>query len=373
MKAALERVLIPDAELARERARFVALAAFAQREPMPPRRRGPQMALGVAIAAAIGLAALSPPGRAVVDRVREVVGVERAQPALFSLPTSGRLLVASDPGVWVVEQDGSKRLLPGYREASWSPFGRFIVATGMNELAALEPDGDLLWTLARPEVRSPRWTGTATDTRIAYISAGSLHVVGGDGRGDAELDPDVQAVAPTWRPGEGFVVTYVDGRGAVVTRDVERRTVLWRRQYPSPVLQVEWSSDGRRLLVRLGDVVDILTRDGTGFTGVRADGSVVTASALRPRSHENTHALEAGGRTQVLHVGEPGGRLFAATGRFTDLDWSPDARWLVVTWPAADQWVFLRADGKRIRAVSSIAGQFRSRTTPRVEGWCCVP
>ena len=181
MKAALERVDVPDAELARERARVVALAAFAQREPLPPRRPTPRVALGVAVAGALVLAVLSPPGRAVVDRVREAVGVEQAQPALFSLPTGGPLLVASAPGVWVVERDGSKRLLRGYREATWSPFGRFVIGARANELAALEPDGDVRWTLARPGVRSPRWTGTESNTRIAYVDRTGIRIVAGEG------------------------------------------------------------------------------------------------------------------------------------------------------------------------------------------------
>ena len=55
-------------------------------------------------------AVLSPPGRAVLGHFREVVGVEQARPALFSLPSNRRLLVASNAGVWVVQHDGSKRL-----------------------------------------------------------------------------------------------------------------------------------------------------------------------------------------------------------------------------------------------------------------------
>ena len=105
-----------------------------------------------------------------LDGVREVVGVEKAQPALFSLPAPGRLLVAADSGAWVVDEDGSKRRLGSYREASWSPFGRFVVASRRNELVALTPGGEVRWTLARPDVRFPRWGGTKTDTRIAYLS-----------------------------------------------------------------------------------------------------------------------------------------------------------------------------------------------------------
>ena len=65
-----------------------------------------------------------------------------------------------------------------------------------NELVALEPDGDLRWTLARPDVRFPRWGGTRTDTRIAYLSTARLRVVAGNGKGDRLLDPQ----AATGRP-----------------------------------------------------------------------------------------------------------------------------------------------------------------------------
>lgn len=167
MRSRLEQVAVPDGDAGRERAREVVLTAFAEWEPVPrPAGARPVAIVAALAAAALALAASSPPGMAVVDRVREVVGVERAAPALFSLPAPGRLLVASDPGVWVVEADGKKRLLAGYRDASWSPFGRFIVATRDNELAALEPDGDVRWTLARPGVRDARW-GAPTSTRAS--------------------------------------------------------------------------------------------------------------------------------------------------------------------------------------------------------------
>ena len=374
MRAALERLVVPSADAAETRAREVVLDAFAAREPVPHRRKPVRLvaALAVLVVAGLAGAALSPPGRAVVDRIREAVGVERAQPALFRLPTAGRLLVASDPGVWVVERDGSKRLLPGYREASWSPFGRYVVAARRNELAALEPAGDVRWTLARRDVRFPRWTGTQTDTRIAYLSGTALRVVGGDGTGDRRLRPTVRPVAPAWRPGGGFVLTYVDASGAVVSEDVERRVVLWRKRPARPVLQLAWSADGRRLLVRDERNVELRTREGVRYTAVRVTGSRVTASAFRSSLHENTHALERGGSSQVLHNGEGGGRLFSGRGTFGELAWGPDGSWLLVGWPAADQWVFVRADGGSIRAVSNVSQQFRSRAFPRVQGWCCT-
>ena len=50
------------------------------------------------------------------------------------------MLAVSSRGPWVVDPDGSKRLLGAYRSATWSPFGRFIVATKANELDTLEPE-----------------------------------------------------------------------------------------------------------------------------------------------------------------------------------------------------------------------------------------
>src|SRR5262249_31924555 len=152
----------------------------------------------------------SSPGRAVLHRLRETVGVEKAQPTLFSLPAKGRLLISSDAGVWVVHADGSKRLLGRYAEASWSPHGRFVVAARRNELAALEANGRVHWTLARPRVRRPRWTGSNADTRIAYADQMGVRVVAGDGTGDRLVAAGGGPLA--WRPGSEFELAYVAGR-----------------------------------------------------------------------------------------------------------------------------------------------------------------
>ncbi len=57
--------------------------------------------------------------------------------------------------------------------------------------------------------------------------------------------------------------------------------------------------------------------------------------------------------------------------------WSPDGRRLLVPWPDADQWLFLRPRGRgRLTAVANIAGQFMPGTTspvfPRSVKWCCA-
>ena len=309
MRKELERIELPGEHEARERSWAVVQAAFAEREPQPRRRSWkPVAALALALAVVAGL--LSPPGRAVLDELREVVGVEQSAPALFSLPAPGRLLVTADSGAWVVDQDGSKRLLGSYREASWSPFGRFVVASRPNELVALTPEGDVRWTLGRPDVRFPRWGGTRTDTRIAYLSAGTLRIVGGDGKGDRLLDSRPGDRAPLWRPGSAHVLIYERRDGSIRVVDVDTGAQLERKVPETFLSQVD---------LRLAH--------------------------------------------NLLGRGD-----FAPPVR------SPDGNWLAVGWPEADQLVFVRtAGGRQIRAVSNVSSQFRSRSFPTISGWCCAP
>ena len=126
---------------------------------MAPAARGGTRAAAVAV---VFLAAvLSPPGRAVISDVRDaigtetVVGVPKAQPALFSLPAAGRVLVSAPTGTWVLDADGSKRRLGDYDEASWSPQGLHAVASTRSQLVAVTPSGEVRWTLARPGVTTP--------------------------------------------------------------------------------------------------------------------------------------------------------------------------------------------------------------------------
>jgi hypothetical protein len=315
VKRELEHIDIPGEHDARERTWGVVQAAYAVREPVPRRSQWPRVAVVAIALAALTAAALSPPGRAVLDEVREVVGVEHAQPALFSLPAEGQLLVASDAGVWVVREGGAKRLLGSYREASWSPFGRFVVAAGKNELVALEPDGDVRWTLARPAVRSPRWAGSETDTRIAYVDRSGVRVVGGDGRGDRLVAAGGRGPLE-WRAGEHFVLAYSGRSGRRTLHDVTADRVLGRSTPGRASAEVRRRGSGSEVVVR---------------------GRVV----------------------------------FRTPGVLEGLAPSPDGHWLLVGWPAADQWLFVRTNGTGLRAISNVSEQFRSRSFPRVDGWCC--
>jgi hypothetical protein len=100
---------------------------------------------------------------------------------------------------------------------------------------------------------------------------------------------------------------------------------------------------------RVPGIADVAVRPGTG-----------EAAVLRRADPESVVTL--GDRV-----------IFRGTGDFGGLEWSPDGRMLLVTWPTADQWVFVRADGRsRIAAVSNVREQFGGGRFPSVAGWCCA-
>lgn len=370
MKAAeVKRLLegVPADGEAEERAWRIVAASYAAREPAPARTPHLRPALVVAaLAAAAAAAILSPPGRAVVDAVRRSIGIEHAAPALFRLPAPGRLLVSGAGGTWVVSADGSKRRLGDYGQASWSPHGLFVAAATANQLAAIEPSGRVHWTLARPHIGFPRWGGAHADTRIAYLTAGRLHVVAGDGTGDrapAGLPP-AAAVAPAWEPpGDEHVVAYVTAHGRVVVLDADRGRVRWSSAAYAGARLLAWSPDGTRVALAAGRSVVLLdARSGRAVAVVPAAG--VSALSFAP---DGRLALQRRRAILVL-AGSRLRTVFAAPGRLAGLAWSPDGRWLLTALPGADQWVFVQAaGGRRVLGISHVASQFGG--APALEGW----
>jgi hypothetical protein len=320
------------------------------------------------VAAAVA-AVLSPPGRSVVQSLRKAVGVENARTELFSLPAPGRVLVSGRGGTWIVNADGSRRRLGAYRDATFSPHGLFAAATRANELLALDPKGNVRWTLPRRSPRFPAWTGTRTDTRIAYVAGGRLHVVAGDGTGDRTFGPATR-VAPAWRPGPGHVVAYATG-GKPVVYDIDSGGILLRiPALRERVRKLAWSNDGSRLLVFAPHAVRVY--DMRGRVVERDDPSDATFdrdAAFVGRTHE-VAAIRASGPSDVFSI-QNGRKLFSGTGVLRQLLWSPDGSWLLVTWPTANQWVFVKAGHpRRIVGVSRISSQFGG--FPRLDGWCCA-
>jgi hypothetical protein len=354
--------------------------AFDERTPAPRRHASNRLLLaGFATAVSVVVvAALSPPGRAVFHSVREAVGIEHAQPALFSLPAPGRLLVVSSDngGVWLVKSNGFLRKLGPYSDAEWSPHGLYVIATERNELVAFDLDGGVRWKLARHDPAAPRWEGTITDTRIAYLAASGLRVVAGDGTGDHLLDAYAGEVAPAWDPARLHTLAYYSG-GAIVLRRAGG-SLVWRAPIKVLPAALEWSSDGQYLAVRSTKQIVVIDQRGRVHRTISMLGAELRQATFKPGTHEVAVVVRAAGRSEVriVDVDHPGHArlLFAGPGTFGDVEWSPAGDWLLVNWPDANQWVFIK--GKQVRAVGNIREQFARadglRPFLELSGrWCC--
>lgn len=386
---------VPGASEAKQRGLVLIEQAFAERRAAPQRAVLPRLAIALAAAGVIAALLLSPAGAAVRGWIDDVftAGVRHAEPALTELPGGGRLLVQSPRGPWVVQPDGSRRLLGGYDEASWSPHGLFVAAADGHSLSAVEPDGAPHWSIsAAGRVSEPRWSPSGF--RIAYRAGRSLRVERADGSTGTLVAPASAAPAPAWYPLGAHLLAYVDARRRLVLAEADSGRALDATAASPGVFGLDWSGDGSKLLeiarrgVWLRDFT--LSKLSGGFladTATRIElprGAAIRAAAFAPRGRTTAVLLErrsaSGPRSEVLLVDPAGGpprRLFAVSGRLTELAWSPDGRRLLLAWPAADQWLFVPTErGARLRAIGNVAGVFSpghsgAEPFPRIEGWCC--
>ncbi|MFL6018176.1 MAG: TolB family protein [Gaiellaceae bacterium] len=378
MRRRLERIPIPGEHEARARTWEVVREAFEQRERVAwPRRHWRSLALAAA-AVAVVAAAITPPGQSVVNSLRDAVGREKiagVRPAhreLVRLPAPGRLLLASPSGTWVVDGT-SRRRLGQYRMPSWSPHGKYVAAVRDFELYALDPEakGQVRWSKGlKRRTSSPRWSYEGY--RIAYLADDTLRISTGDGEQDWGLGTADPRVAPAWRP-RTHEITYVGHDGSVRIADADRRRVI-RRLGPGPdaVRALTWSGDGRLLLVVGRSSVRVVRADGTSVGVVKAPA---LAAAFRPGTHH--FALVVGPNVLLVdgdRLALPQRATFTGTTNLGGVTWSPDGKWLLVSWPRADQLVFVRVGARpKLYAVSNVARQFdpaaKLPTSPSIAGW----
>jgi hypothetical protein len=379
----LDLIPIPGQDEAEQRAWEVVSRAFSEREVQSrPRRRGRPVLLAFAVVAgALVAVAVSPAGSAIVHSVREAVGLKNAAPALTQLPTGGRLLITSSEGPWIVQPDGSKRLLGAYNEASWSPHGLYVAVTRTHELLAVDPHGTPHWSLGRPgTVSLPRWAPDGY--RLAYLDGSTLRIVAGDGTADRAFVHAVAHVAPAWRPSSGHehVLAFSSSVGELETYAVDGNKLYARSKLPSSPLQLLWSTDGERLIALSLHAISVFDHNGGPLNSIHLARRAV-AAAFRPHSHRLAVIL-TGARSDVVSFNvdrpnNPAQEIFTGAGRFSGLAWSPDAHWLLLAWQTANQWLFVRATPQqRIAAIAGITRQFnpgRNRNVfPTLDGWCCT-
>lgn len=395
LKSLLAETPIPGAEEAERRGLLLAEEAFAQRQA-PRRAVLPRLALSFAIAALLAALMLTPAGAAVRDWIGDVftAGVPNAEPGLTEIPGGGRLLIQSPSGPWVVQPDGSRRLLGSYDDATWSPRGLFVGAASGHALSAVEPDGTPHWSLsASAPVNDPRWSPSGF--QIAYRAGPALRVVAGDGTGDAQIDRAVEPLPPAWSPQGLSLLAYVARGGELRIADSDGGEVLGSAAALPGIGTLEWAADGSFLLeasratlqLRTVTVHKALASLGIGPPHpVRLPaGATIRAAALSPDGATIAVLLRlgAGGERphdEVVLIDRRRNslrRLLGVPGRLSDLAWSPDGSRLLVPWRDADQWLLIPTKGRgRVRAIDGIAAEFApgdpsARSFPRIEGWCC--
>ncbi len=368
----------PDESGAERRAWSVVHAVYLEREPAPARaRRRMRLATVPVLAVVAAGVVLSPAGATVGRFITKALGVRHAAPMLSSLPSPGRILLSGPDGTWTAAADGSIRHLGDWSQASWSPRGLYVAVASRNRLAAVDPRGNVRWAIARPDVSDPRWFAPS-GYRVAYLSAGTLRVIAGDGTGDRLLARHIAPVAPAWRPEHSFELSYVTREDRLVVRDGDTEQVIWTRRLPARPRELLWSDDGRRLVVVTSHAVLTYSGDGKRRITLHLPALTTGDAALSPNGELIAFVL--GGRQLVVaRAGSPNGsvRQLLVVAGLRDVNFSPNGAWLVAGLPAADQWVFVRAVGApRVAAVARIAQQFSSpgaaRAFPRLEGWCCT-
>lgn len=425
LKRALWDAPIPESPEAEERGLRIVAAAFEDRASsdessrselsgaLTPttsegrsRRPLPRLALGLALAALLAVLLLSPAGAAVRGWVGDAftASAPRPEPVLAHIPGGGRLLVQAGEGPWVVQPDGSRRLLGDYREASWSPHGLFVAAVKGRTLSAIEPDGTPHWSItAAREIGVPRWSPSGE--RIVYRSGFSLRVIAGDGTGDHLVAGATAAgtpsgartspayVAPAWSPDGRNALAYVAGTGRLRIIDSETGALFAAAPALHRITWMDWADGGRKILeaspgaLRLRPVLPAGHPSRPALGKARPlpvpPGATVVDATLAPRrslvAATVTFWKKHGTYSEVI-VFRPGyGRqsLLRVPGSLGQVEWSPDGRRLLIAWPGANQWLFLPLSGGRGRAIADMSRAFapggQATSFPRVEGWCCRP
>lgn len=366
------------------------------RGPAVSRGSAQRLAGAVLAASAVLVVALTPAGAAVRDWVGDAVNgtaEEGLRPALTHVPTGGSLLVSSGPQQFAVSSDGSTRLLGSYDSVAWSAQGLYVAGAQGSRLAAMEPDGDLRWSITAPgPVSGQTWAPGCC--RVGYLSDGGLFVVNGDGTDPHRVVDRVAPVAPAWMP-TGYdietqaspnVLAYVDAHDRLATINADNGASSASAPLAAQPIAIFWLDRQRILAVEPGDLEVVDTAGGFVSRLAAQLSGAITAAAIAPDGGSlavltRSDGAATGVRSMLRliqlgrHADTAGRVLFAESGRYDGPVFSPDGSRIELGWRKADQWRFVSTTpGVEPVAIGGITREFdggRNGEMPAIEDWCC--
>jgi hypothetical protein len=178
----------------------------------------------------------------------------------------------------------------------------------------------------------------------------------------------VAPVAPAWQPHSLRVLAFVAPDGAVYVYDLsDCRQLLHKHPVRDVPTRLQWSTDGKLLLVVAPHAISVYDLNGRVVGQDDPSGGTRDLDATFIGATHQVAVLRNGGDVFLLQDAR---QLFHASGLLRQVVSSPDGGWLLLGWPAADQWVFVRVQAPhRIRAFSGITRQFGGGSFPVVSGW----
>jgi hypothetical protein len=155
-----------------------------------------------------------------------------------------------------------------------------------------------------------------------------------------------------------------------VVYDADRGAALFRTPaILEPVRKVTWSRDGRLLLVFAPHATRVYRETRVVAQDDPSDETLDTDASLVGRRDVPAAIRLAGVSSNVFRI-SGGPVIFSGSGVMRQLEPSPDGRWVLITWPTANQWVFVRVRRRKIVAVARINQQFGRGA--HLEDWCCA-
>ena len=289
---ALERALretpLPEEVAARERARQTVAAAHAQ---AAPRRRsaGPT---GVGRRARGRRHASASPSATAASRASSAAGCTPSSRSRHRrrLPSTGSN--CPPPGGCSSARPAACGSSSAAASASGSAPGRTrrgrrAGSTSRPRAAARSPPSTptraaSAGSCAVPSASACRGGRPETGFYVAYRSGRTLRIVYGNGEHDVKAGDRMANVAPAWRPSEARTLAWAATDGTVTVEDALTAKVLWTFG-AGLVRDLEWSADGRRLLIagrRTYTIHDLATgeRDATRLPA----GTTLLAAAYAP-------------------------------------------------------------------------------------------